>query len=629
MGRIFAAVSLRSGKERSTRADMIVESMAAGADGVGGGVNIITASNDGVAAAGLIPGSRNFISGVSQEDHGRAIISFLGAMPGLDGLFSDEGLDVRKDTGANLIALYRKYGETFLEKLPGMFCLAVYDGDRNEILVAGDRNGYFPVYYVKLPEGVVFSSMIEPLTALKVRRSIDRAAMVEYLFFDALYGSRTFYPDISVIPYGGWLKVGIDDGAVVSGTYFSYEGLFDISLYRENRKINASSVLTEKMRESIGRIFGGRDEKEFGLMCGGGVDCSYIGGILRDERPGLPIFCATVVDGDVSEDDMAREMSEKLGSDFYAGYLPQKKYYPLLLKSILDFGQPIAHPNLARFYINAEITTSAGRPEQILGVASDLLFGGQANVRSFYKYLRLSRLISFLPSNLRRLLAVAAGRQDTVDLELRLRNPLHVLASVGMGNLERASARSSILEAVSGIPDDRERAVKMLMIENLCDYQQHLLNRRYAMSVRKGMGLWFPFLDLEVVRFAINLPVRHCVDWKTSKKVVRKAAVPYLGSGLASRPKWGGDVPVDRWISPLAYLLKGGFLQQQLDFDPARLAQLLSGQRKLLWNMLDIELWGRLCLFGQDPEDILATIRKNGLESDTYESVTGDSGIQE
>jgi asparagine synthase (glutamine-hydrolysing) len=621
MGRIFAAASWRNGKGRSFRAEKIVESMAAGASGAGGGMNIITASNDGVAAAGIIPGGRNFIYGVSQEDHGVAIISFLGAMPGLETLFKVEGLDIRKDTGANLIALYRKYNEAFLEKLPGMFCLAIYDGDRSELLVAGDRNGYFPVYYVNSPEGLAFSSLIDPLTALNKSKSIDRSAAVEYLFFDALYGSRTFYPDIHIIPYGGWLKVGTADGSVESGTYFSYEGLFDISRYKENRNIDAPSILTEKMGESIGRILGGRDENDFGLMCGGGVDCSYIGGILNGDKPGIPMFCVSIVDGDVSEEDMVRETSERLGSDFHSGYISQNKYYPLLLKSILDFGQPIAHPNLARFYAIAQATAAEGRSEQILGVASDLLFGGQANVRSFYKYLRLSKLVSFLPANLRRLMVIAAGRNDTADLELRLRNPLHVLASAGMGNMERASARSSIEDAVSGIDDENERAVKMLMIENLCDYQQHLLNRRYAMSSGQGIGLWFPFLDTEVVKFAINLPVRHCVDWKTSKKVVRKAAAPYLGGGLASRAKWGGDIPVDRWIAPLTYLLKGGFLQQQLDFDPVRLAPLLSSQRKLLWNMVDIELWGRLCLFGQDPEDILNSIRKNGLECDTYESV--------
>ncbi len=621
MGRIFAAASWRSRKGRSFQADTIVESMAAGVGGTGGGMNIVTASDDGVAAAGLIPGGRNFISGVSQEDHGRAIISFLGAMPGLDDLFQDEGLDIRKDTGANLIVLYRKYNEAFLEKLPGMFCLAIYDGDRHELLVAGDRNGYFPVYYMNSPEGLVFSSLIGPLATLRKSKSVDRSAAIEYLFFDALYGSRTFYPDISMLPYGGWLKANTAAGTITSGTYFSYEGLFDISKYNENRNIDAPSILTEKMRESIGRIVGNRDENDFGLMCGGGVDCSYIGGILRGDKPGIPMFCASIVDGDVPEEEMARETSEKLGSGFHAGYLRQRKYYPLLLKSILDFGQPIAHPNLARFYVIAEATAAAGRSEQILGVASDLLFGGQANVRSFYKYLRLSRLVSFLPAKLRRLMVIAAGRRDTADLELRLRNPLHVLASAGMGNLERASARSSILEAVSGIANKNERAVKMLMIENLCDYQQHLLNRRYAMSAGQGIGLWFPFLDMEVVKFAVNLPVRHCIDWKTSKKVVRKAAAPYLGDGLASRAKWGGDIPVDRWIAPLSWLLKGGFLQQQLDFDPVRLAPLLSSQRKLLWNMLDIELWGRLCLFGQDPEDILASMRKNGLECDTYESV--------
>ncbi|HSG29465.1 MAG TPA: asparagine synthase C-terminal domain-containing protein, partial [Candidatus Krumholzibacterium sp.] len=332
-------------------------------------------------------------------------------------------------------------------------------------------------------------------------------------------------------------------------------------------------------------------------------------------------FCATVEAGDVSEEDMARTTSDRLGSDIHVGSLTQRSYYPMLLRSIVDFTQPIAHPNLARFYVNAATTTGAGRPEQILGVASDLLFGGQSNIRSFHKYQVLSGRLSFIPDNARRILAMAMGRPEETDLSLRLRNPLHALAEAGMGNLERASMRQRIAAAVSGIEDARERATKMLMIENLCDYQQHLLNRRYELAARSGMSLLFPFLDTEIVNFAMNLPVKHCVDWSGSKKVVREAARPYLGRDLSKRAKWGGDIPTGRWIAPLRPLLENGFLVDQMRLETAVLGPLLDSNTKLLWNMLDLEIWGRLCLFGEDPEKLLDAIRKNGLESDTFESV--------
>ncbi|MDD4857175.1 MAG: asparagine synthase-related protein, partial [Candidatus Krumholzibacteria bacterium] len=175
--------------------------------------------------------------------------------------------------------------------------------------------------------------------------------------------------------------------------------------------------------------------------------------------------------------------------------------------------------------------------------------------------------------------------------------------------------------ALAGIKDPSERALKVLMIENLCEYQQHLLNRRYELSASNGLSLFFPFLDLEMLRFAMNLPVLFCVDWRTSKIVVRKAALPYLGGLLASRSKYGGDVPLDPWIRPLAFLLEDGIVRDMFRFDRSSMERLLADHTKFLWNMIDLELWGRLCLLDTDPEKLLSMMRDRGVPCASFDSV--------
>jgi hypothetical protein len=159
------------------------------------------------------------------------------------------------------------------------------------------------------------------------------------------------------------------------------------------------------------------------------------------------------------------------------------------------------------------------------------------------------------------------------------------------------------------------------MLENLCDYQQHLLNRRYEFSAVHGISLYFPFLDEELLRFAVNLPASHSVDWRTAKAVVRKAAAPYLGASLAAREKWGGAVPLTKWVTPLEFLLSGGFVEDVLHLDYREMRAVLAGDPKLLWNLIDIELWGRLCLRRESPEDLIAAVKENGIESAPFDSV--------
>ena len=42
---------------------------------------------------------------------------------------------------------------------------------------------------------------------------------------------------------------------------------------------------------------------------------------------------------------------------------------------------------------------------------------------------------------------------------------------------------------------------------------------------------------------------------------------------------------------------------------------------KLLWNVIDLELWGRLCLWGQSPGELLESIRGHGIECAPFESI--------
>jgi len=617
MGRILGLVDWSGSGE----AGALVETMRDRFPRPEGAPGAFRKSVKGAVALGLVSGGQSFASGLREIDEARCVVSYCGFMSGVDSVFRENGLDPGADACANLAALYRARGVDFLKLLPGMFMIALYDAERGTLLLAGDRSGYFPVYYSNGPARFAFASSIGPLVSLLASKRINRAAVVEHLVFDSLYGSATFYDDIALLPFGTYLSVDLASKRAERGTYFRYEELFDPAEYRRNRGIDAPAELTRRLKNAVGRVIEGRDASAFGLSCGGGIDCSFIGGIFKELGNPLPIFCTNVAGGRLSEGDMAKAAADHLGVELHVSSLEVADFYPGLFKSIADFGQPIVHPNTAKFYTGVGATLSLGRRNQVYGVASDLLFGGFGNVKSYYRYLRMRKLFGALPPKVRTVVGTAMADTSVVNLERRIRNPLRVLAGVGMGNFERAAMQHGVESAYAAIEDPSERALKVLMLQNLCDYQQHLLNRRSELAASLGLSLFFPFLDLEVVRFAVNLPSVYCVDWRTAKIVVRKAALPYLGTLLSARKKYGGDVPVDRWVKPLAFLLEDGFVREQLRFDAAAMDRLLAGNSKLLWNMIDIELWGRLCILGDDPEKLLAAMRARGVACSSFDSI--------
>jgi asparagine synthase (glutamine-hydrolysing) len=561
----------------------------------------------------LAAGEGSFESGCALSADGTSCVAYEGFFPGAGGVLAREGFAAGAPFGEGLLGMYRKHGPDFLRRVPGMFAIAVFDGASKRLLVASDRNGLFPVYFAERPRAFFFGSSIGAVRAAAGSAAVDTAAVIEHLLFDATYGSATCFADIRILPYGSYFEYDPADRRIARGSYFRYEDLFDAREYERNRSIDAPRELTARLKSCLARIVEGRDAASFGLLCGGGIDCSYVGGVLNEMNFRIPFVCTSVSGGKVSEESMARSSAEYVGSPVVVDRLDRARYYPLLLATIRDFGQPIAHPNQAKFYVSAALAVSNGRRSEIMGVASDLLFGSIGNVRTYYRYLKTRALLGALGAGTRRMLAMLLERPDVVRFELRMRNPLSAIAGLGAVNFERGAMQEHVAASLGAIPNGEERLLKTLMLENLCDYQQHLLNRRSEFGNIHGISLYFPFLDPEMLAFGVNLPVKHSVRWNVSKLVVREAARPYLGPGISKRAKWGGDIPLEEWILPLAFLLEGGFLAEELRFDVSGLKRIVSAHPKLLWNLVDLELWGRMCLWNVEPERILDEMRSRGI----------------
>ncbi|RLB79056.1 MAG: hypothetical protein DRH24_13520 [Deltaproteobacteria bacterium] len=566
--------------------------------------------------AGVINAKTSYMADIFKGNG--MLVACIGYAPEWNSYFERKGVEGAGGYAERLALLYRRDGIAFLKDLPGFFSIVVYDSEEGKLLVAGDRSGYFPVYYAVLKDYLIFSSTIKAIKPFIDPVVVNRGACIEHLLFDAIYGRQTYYDDIEIIPFGSYLMFERHSARAEIRRYFAYEELFDIARYREMRGIDAPAFLSGKLEGALNRVLSFVGQSSLGLSCGGGIDCTYIGALLKRMGVELPIYCSNVVGSDVSEKVLAEESAGQVGTELYVSDLRREDFYPLILRSILEYEQPIVHPSTPKFYVSTDIKWSTGRRNLIMGVASDLLFGGIGNVNSLYRYLKLKKILNIVPARFKRILSTILSDPRSTNVQLRMRNKLWDLARIGMGNFERASMQERVERAFSSIPSEVEREVKILMVENLCDYQQHLLNRRYESNTSYGISLYFPFLDLDLLEFAINLPVSHCVDWKNGKVVVRKAASQLLGSSFYSRKKWGGDVPIDKWVPPLKFLLRGGFLEEFFSFESDQLIDAAGSSIKVLWNLIDLELWGRLSVLGQSPYKLIERMREEGIECSDY-----------
>src|SRR5581483_5621116 len=107
----------------------------------------------------------------------------------------------RADTEV-IVHLYEDHGLGFLERLRGMFALAVWDARRRRLLLARDRLGIKPLYWAETGEGLLFGSELKAVLAGGAPRDVDRQALHDYLSLAYVPGPRSIFAGVRKLPPG-------------------------------------------------------------------------------------------------------------------------------------------------------------------------------------------------------------------------------------------------------------------------------------------------------------------------------------------------------------------------------------------------------------------------------------------
>ena len=193
----------------------------------------------------------------------------------------------RSDTEVVLHA-YLQWGADCVTRLNGMFAFAIWDGQRQELLLARDRLGVKPLYYAKLPDGVLFGS--EPKAILAhpdFRPEIDAEGLAE-LF--AQVGTATpghgVYRGLSQVRPGTIVQVG--RSGIRTSTYWTLEA-------RDHTDDLAATA--ENVRDLLTDIVHRQTVADVPLcsLLSGGLDSSVVSALaadslLRRDRTKLATF---------------------------------------------------------------------------------------------------------------------------------------------------------------------------------------------------------------------------------------------------------------------------------------------------------------------------------------------------
>ena len=516
---------------------------------------------------------------------------------------------------------YDAWGLDFLDKLDGMFALALWDGRRKRLVLARDRMGEKPFFYTIADGLLIFGSELHALRAHPaVESRLDLASLSQYLALEYVPAPRTILQDVHKLEPGQYLT--LENGQVETGYYWRLKATRSTArITYDDAVIRLRGLLDDAVKSRLVA------DVPLGVFLSGGIDSSTVAA-LAARHGALETFSIGFTEKSFDESSYARQVAQHIGSHHHERILRGADMPDLVprLPNILD--EPIGDASiiptalLSRF-ARESVTVALG------GDGGDELFAGYPmhQAQRIAAYARLvPKPMRFMLERSLRAVPVSHGNFSLGFKALTFLKgaghgpPLnHVL---WMSSFARTAQLGLLTEEVwreLGRDFDPFAQIQQIWRESagapLLARATHLDARTYLpddiltkvdrASMQVALEVRAPLLSRAVVEFAFSLPDEFRMQGFSGKRILRDAVREWLPREILKRPKKGFGIPVAAWINgPLRELVDDVLAPQSLRdaglFRPDYVARMLrehragsADHRKPLWTLFVFELWRR------------------------------------
>jgi len=522
------------------------------------------------------------------------------------------------DTEA-IVHLYEEMGERCVERLEGMFALAVWDERRRRLVLARDRMGKKPLFYHHGPTVFAFGSEIKALLAHGgITGDISLQALPQLFLHGYVPNPGTLYEGIVQLPPGHSLTV-------ENGDEVRIRQYWDWTFPERPLEIGAREA-AGRLRELLTAAVKRRllADVPLGAFLSGGLDSSIVVAIMAGltRQPVKTFSIGFAGDRDFDETRYARLVAQRYGTA-HTEFIVEPKAFDLLERLVHVHDGPFGDSSAIPTYILSELTRRHVTVA-LNGDGGDELFAGYLRFAAGVVAARTPQMVLRLGRIATAWLPPVGGPRHPLRRAVRLfQNPdmpwlerfsswtsfFHhdlrdlVLDSVApdLSRLDRIAYFRPYLVAVQ----ERSPLAQLLYLNAKTYLPDDLLVKMDRASMAHALETRSPFLDRALMEYVAALPDNFKLRGRTTKWLLREAFRDVLPREILTRNKMGFGVPLATWFrgelrEPLQSLLlePTARLRRYIDVEHVRrlVAEHLSGRANVeqqLWLLLTFEVWLR------------------------------------
>ncbi|MFT4986139.1 MAG: asparagine synthase (glutamine-hydrolyzing) [Flavobacteriales bacterium] len=461
-----------------------------------------------------------------------------------------------------VLAAYEMFGVDCFEMFNGMFALAIWDKQTEELIIARDRMGIKPLYYYIKDQTIMFASEIRAIMHSGfMKAELDQSGLVDYMRYQTVHAPNTIIKDVKMLMPGSLMRI--------SDSEFSHEVYWDSRVdYKKNDDSDPEKI-KKNIHDTLFNAVSLRtiSDVPYGAFLSGGIDSSAIVGMMS-KMSDIQINTFSVVfdEAEFSEAVYARQVSELFGTVHREIPVTPTDFLELLPDALDAMDHPSGDgPNT---YVVSKVTKEAGVTMALSGLGGDELFAGYDLFKRCASLSDKRWLMSFPPA-----FRKPVGRiyktlkpgisSDKVDavlnldyLDLEYIYPLmrqvllddRIKSITGNKNLPE----NEVFRIAQGA-DHTNIGFEMPYLSRISymefnSYMQNILLRDSdQMSMAHALEIRVPFLDHNIVEYVLGIGDK--LKYPSSpKKLLIESLDGLLPDNIVNRPKMGFTFPWAHWM---------------------------------------------------------------------------------
>jgi len=466
-----------------------------------------------------------------------------------------------------------------LRRAFGMFALALWDRQAQQLHLARDRMGEKPLYLARLSDGWAFGSELKALLAVpNFQAHLCSEAVAAYLTYGYVSDRKCIFQNVQKVQPGHVTSVSLTATSPVTHPYETFGELIDCALKRrDGAQNNGLDELETTLTDVVGEQM--LSDVPLGCFLSGGVDSSLVAALMQSQRD-KPISTFSI-GFDIprfNEAPQAAAVAQHLKTDHTEFILSEDEALAIVPQLARIYDEPFADSSQiptallcreARKSVTVALSGDGG--DEVFGGYNRYIIGpkllqklqltprvlrrsaastihalGPILTRENSLARRIAKALKLPPTTIDKAVSLAPMLPQIEDHETLYRHFTQIIANPSQFlDFETIETTSLCL------PESLLRldvAEWMMAMDSISYLPGDILVKVDRAAMASSLETRAPFLDARVINAAWNIPQGQKINSGQGKQVLRQILDRHVPRALIDRPKQGFAVPLDSWL---------------------------------------------------------------------------------